>query len=246
LAPLQIWLGDVSGRVVAQHQPPKLAAIESHWQTNAPGTGAPLKVLAWPDEAKQDNDWTFIEIPCGLSLLITHTLTGQVKGLRDFPREDQPPVAIPFFGFRLMAGVGFLLFFLVLWTLWAWGRGRLTPERLPARKWLLWAWVASVPLGYLAVIAGWWIREVGRQPWVIYGLLRTSEGASQLPAAAVATSLLIYAVIYTLLFCVFTVFAWRILKQGPDLESKAPLLSPAPAGPPPKPMLPENPDAKET
>jgi cytochrome d ubiquinol oxidase subunit I len=231
LAPLQIWLGDASGRVVARAQPAKLAALESHWRTNAPGTGAPLKILAWPNEKKQDNDWTFIEIPDGLSLLITHTLTGEVKGLRDFPREDQPPVAIPFFGFRLMAGIGFLFALLMLWTLGAWARGGLAPPRLLAQKWLLRAWVASIPLGYLAVEAGWWVREVGRQPWVIYGLLRTSDAASPLPAAAVATSLLIYAVIYILLFCGFMVFAWRLLKQGPDLATPAPVLGPAPANP---------------
>jgi cytochrome d ubiquinol oxidase subunit I len=235
LAPVQIWLGDAAGRLIARTQPTKLAAIESHWRTNAPGTGAPLKILAWPNQEKQDNDWTFIQIPDGLSLLVTHSLTGRVRGLRDFPREDQPPVAIPFYGFRLMAGIGFLLAFLMLWTLWAWGRGKLAPGQLAAQKWLLRAWVAAVPLGYVAVEAGWWTREVGRQPWVIYGLLRTADAASPIPAAAVATSLSIFFMVYNLLFVVFLVFAWRILKQGPDLTSPAPLLSPAPTAVPMQP-----------
>jgi cytochrome d ubiquinol oxidase subunit I len=110
----------------------------------------------------------------------------------------------------------------MLWTLWAWHRRRLTPELVPGQKGLLWTWVAFVPLGYLAVELGWITREVGRQPWVIYGLMRTADGASLLPASAVATSLAIYLGLYTVLFLAFLVFAWRILKQGPDLGAAPP------------------------
>lgn len=222
LTPVQIWLGDGSGRSVARTQPPKLAAIESLWETNAPGTGAPLKLLAWPNPSREDNDWTFINIPDGLSLLITHTLTGRVQGLKDFPREDRPPVALTFLSFRLMAGIGFLLFFLMLWTGWDWWKGFLRPEAIGGRQWLLYAWIASMPLGFLAIEAGWVTREVGRQPWVIYGLLRTSQGASLLPAATVATSLIIYAVIYTILTAALLGFARRIINRGPDLGSPPP------------------------
>ena len=175
MAPLQVWLGDGSGRSVAHTQPTKLAAMEAHWQTNPPGQGAPWKLLAWPNPAKQDNDWTFLTIPDGLSLLITRTFTGQVKGLRDFPPEDQPPIVLPFYTFRIMLGVGFGLFGLMLWTLWGWRRGWLTPENIGRNKWLLSAWVAAIPAGMVAIEAGWVTREVGRQPWVIYGLLRTSD-----------------------------------------------------------------------
>jgi cytochrome d ubiquinol oxidase subunit I len=208
--------------------------MEAHWRTNPPGTGAGWKVLAWPNKEKQDNDWTFLTIPHGLSLLVTDSLTGQVKGLREFPKEDQPPLLIPFYAFRLMVLIGVLLLLLMLWTLWAWARGRLAPDRLAVQRRILSAWVAAIPLGYVAVEAGFFTREVGRQPWIIYGLLRTSDGASQLPAAAVATSLLIYGAIYTVLFFVFAVFAWRLLKQGPDLESPAPPVSPTLASPPPQ------------
>jgi cytochrome d ubiquinol oxidase subunit I len=233
ITPLQIWLGDASGRSVARTQPSKLAAIESHWQTNAPGQGAPLKLLAWPNQAKQDNGWVLGNIPDGLSLLITHTLTGEIKGLRDFPREDQPPVALTFFSFRVMAGIGFLLAFLMLWTGWRWRKGALTPERIGQQKWLLSAWVAAIPLGFLAIETGWLTREVGRQPWVIYGILRTADGASPLPAATVGTSLAGYFVIYTLLFSALMVFAWRIIARGPDLTSPLPGQQPAvsPAAP---------------
>jgi cytochrome d ubiquinol oxidase subunit I len=229
ITPVQIWLGDGSGRSVARTQPTKLGAMEAHWRTNPPGHGAPWKLLAWPNKAQQDNDWTFLTIPDGLSLLITRTFTGQVKGLRDFPPEDQPPIVLPFYTFRLMIGVGFGLFFLMLWTLWYWRRGWLSPERIPENKWLLYAWVAAIPAGWVAIEAGWVTREVGRQPWVIYGLLRTSEGASRLPPAAVGTSLFAYGVVYTLLFAALMGFAWRILKQGPDLTRPVP--SPSPAAP---------------
>ncbi len=216
LAPVQIWLGDGSGRSVARTQPTKLAAIESHWRTNPPGQGASLKLLAWPDPAKEDNNWTFINIPDGLSLMITHTLTGQVQGLLDFPREDRPPVALTFFSFRIMAGIGFWLAFLMLWTVGRWRQ--LNPQDIGRQQWLLYAWVASIPLGFLAIEAGWVTREVGRQPWIIYGRLRTSEGASLLPAATVATSLIIYTIIYTILLVILLGFAWRIINQGPDLK----------------------------
>jgi cytochrome d ubiquinol oxidase subunit I len=222
IAPVQIYLGDGSGRAVAHHQPAKLGAIEALWETNPPGEGAPLKLFAWPNPGEQKNDWELGVIPHGMSLLITHTWNGKVRGLREFPREDQPPIAIPFYSFRIMAGIGFLIFFLMLWTLWRWYRGGLIPETIGGQKWLLYAWVAASPLGYVAVETGWLIREVGRQPWIIYGLMRTSEGASPLPAAAVLTSFLVYLVVYTGLSLAFLVFAARLIKKGPDLESPVP------------------------
>ena len=161
-------------------------------------------------------------IPHGLSLLITHTWNGTVKGLKEFPPEDQPPVHLPFFSFRIMAGIGFLMFFLMLWTAWVWHRGGLAPEAIGRQQWLLYAWIATAPLGYVAVETGWLIREVGRQPWIIYGLMRTSEGASPLPAGAVLTSFLVYLALYTLLSLAFLVFAARIIKQGPDFASPVP------------------------
>jgi cytochrome d ubiquinol oxidase subunit I len=225
ITPLQVWLGDASGRAVAAYQPTKLGAMEAHWETNPPGQGAPWKLLAWPDPEGQKNDWTFLEIPDGLSLLITRSFTGQVKGLRDFPAENQPPIVIPFYTFRIMIGIGFAMFGLMLWTLWVWYKKRLTVELLPKQKWLLYAWIAFAPLGYLAVEMGWVTREVGRQPWIIFGLLRTQDGASALPASAVATSLGLYLLIYTILFLSFLVFAWRILKRGPNLDELPPVFA---------------------
>jgi cytochrome bd ubiquinol oxidase subunit I len=222
ITPVQIWLGDGSGRSVARAQPAKLGAMEAHWRTNPPGQGAAWKLLAWPNQAAQDNDWTFLTIPHGLSLLIDRSFTGQVQGLRDFPLEDQPPLLLPFYTFRVMLAVGFGLFLLMLATLWSWRKGRLSPENLGRQKLLLYGWVAAIPAGMVAIEAGWVTREVGRQPWVIYGLLRTSEGASRLPAAAVGASLLAYGIVYTILFTALMVFSWRLLKKGPDLSRPAP------------------------
>lgn len=188
----------------------------------SPGQGASWSLLAWPNPAEQKNDWTFLEIPSGLSLLVTHSLTGQIKGLREFPRENHPPILLPYYSFRLMIGIGTAMVGVMLWTLWSWHRGRLTAELLPRQKWLLYTWIAFIPLGYLAAEMGWITRVVGRQPWVIYGLMRTTDGASILPASAVATSLAGYFILYTILFLAFVIFAWRILKRGPDLEVRPP------------------------
>ncbi|HET7674155.1 MAG TPA: cytochrome ubiquinol oxidase subunit I [Gammaproteobacteria bacterium] len=222
ITPVQIFLGDGSGRVVFDYQPAKGAAIEGHWETNPPGTPAPWSLLAWPNQAEQKNDWS-IDIPYGLSLLATRTLTGQVKGLRDFPREDQPPLLpLLYYTFRLMVAIGTFFFCLMLWTVWSWRRGALTPEGA-ARHPALWrTWICAIPLGYIAVECGWTVREVGRQPWVIYGIMRTEHGASMLPTSTVATTLIIYGVIYAGLLVAFLYFARRILKTGPDVTMPIP------------------------
>jgi cytochrome d ubiquinol oxidase subunit I len=215
ITPLQIYLGDGSGRQIEEIQPTKLAAMEAHWQTNASGEGASWNILAWPDRAEQKNKWS-ISIPYGLSLLMTFSLDGQVKGLRDFPVEDQPPVWLPFYAFRMMFGLGSLFFLLVLWTLWAWRKGRLKPEKIFQQKMLMLSWVAALPLSYVAMEAGWVTREVGRQPWIIYGVLRTGDAASPLPAYSVLGSMVIFALLYMLLFFLFLCFVRNIIKKGPE------------------------------
>jgi cytochrome d ubiquinol oxidase subunit I len=173
-------------------------------------------VLAWPDPGIQDNRWS-LEIPVLLSLLTTHTTTGQIRGLREFTREDQPPVTLPYYAFRIMVGIGMALFILMLWTLQVWRRGGLDATHVASKKWLLRAWMAAIPLSYLAMETGWVTREVGRQPWVIHGLLRTGEAASPIPAGTVAASLLAFALVYVFLSTVFFFFAGRIIARGPDL-----------------------------
>jgi len=221
IAPLQALIGDETGRHVAKHQPVKLAAMEAHWDTNLPGEGAPWIIAAWPDEANRKNLWA-VEVPYVLSLLLTHSPTGEVKGLKEFPKDVQPPVLITFYTFRIMVIAGFAFVGLALWTLWRWKKGALTAERLPGEKWLLYAWIAAGPIAWAAVEGGWVTREVGRQPWLVYGLVKTSEAATPLPAGVVAASLAGFLVIAGLLAAAFLALAGRVLARGPDASMTAP------------------------
>jgi cytochrome d ubiquinol oxidase subunit I len=222
VTPLQIFLGDGSGLTVFKYQPAKGAALEGHWETNPPGQPAAWSVVAWPDKAAQKNDWS-VEIPYVLSLLATHSLTGQVTGLKAFPPRDQPPLLpLIYYCFRVMVAIGFWFFALMLWTAWRWLRKQLTPETVGRHRALLWAWVASIPLGYVAVECGWTVREVGRQPWVIYGVMRTGEGASALPVSSVTTTTALFVLAYAVLIVTFLYFAHRVILRGPNLELTAP------------------------
>ncbi|BCQ27354.1 cytochrome ubiquinol oxidase subunit I (plasmid) [Caballeronia sp. NK8] len=222
VAPLQIWLGDSSGVSVFETQPAKGAAIEGHWKTNAPGTGASWSLLAWPNQNAQRNDWS-IEVPGMLSVLGTHSLHGQVKGLTDFARDDQPP-ALPllYYAFRVMAGIGFAFMLLAFWTAYALRRTRGSLAALLAQRKLLLAWVLCIPLPYVAVEAGWIVREVGRQPWVVYGLLRTRDAVSTIPASSVSLSMAMFLAFYVVLLVTFFVLARRWLRAGPDLDIMPP------------------------
>lgn len=231
IAPLQIIAGDLAGGALAEHQPAKLAAIEAHWQTNPPGAGAAWSLIAWPDSARQTNRWA-LEIPNALSLIVTHSMTGEVRGLRDFPVRDQPPVWIPYYGFRLMLAAGLFIAALALWTLASWRRGHLQRARIGDRRWLLRAWIAAIPAVYLALEAGWFVREVGRQPWLVYGFIRTTEGAGALTSGAVLWSLAGFVLSYAVIGLVAFVFARRIAVEGPDLDSALP----ARPGPGPAPV----------
>jgi cytochrome d ubiquinol oxidase subunit I len=215
-APVQVLVGDASGLVVAEHQPAKLAAIEAHWKTNPEGEGAAWVMLAAPDQAAQKNDWEIL-VPNLLSLIVTHSPDGQVKGLSEFPRADQPNVPVIFWSFRVMFAIGFALALLAVATAWmAWRR------RLWDSPWLLRAWVVATPLGFIATEAGWVTAEVGRQPWVVYGMMRTRDALSTLPDSVLHTSLALYAVIYVLLLGVFLLFSGRVLRTVPD-EAEPPV-----------------------
>jgi cytochrome bd ubiquinol oxidase subunit I len=173
LVPLQIFVGDLHGLNTLEHQPAKLAAIEAHWQT---ASRVPLTLFAVPDESDETNRYA-VEIPILGSLVLTHDPNGIVRGLKDWPRGDRPPVAIPFFAFRIMVGIGLIMLALVAASWWLRFKGRLfeTP-------WFLRACELVAPLGFAAVLAGWTTTEVGRQPWTVSvaaGSLRT--GRSGLP-----------------------------------------------------------------
>lgn len=223
VAPVQIWLGDSSGVDVFETQPAKGAAIEGHWETNAPGTGASWSLIAWPDAAKQGNDWS-LEVPGMLSILGTHSLHGKVTGMRDIPVADQPPMLpLLYYAFRAMAGIGFLFMVLAFWTLYALNKARGHLDKLLAQRKLLLAWVLAIPLPYIAVECGWIVREVGRQPWVVYGLLRTDHAASAIPAGAITGSMIMFATFFVVLISSFFVFARRWLRRGPDLTLMPPI-----------------------
>jgi cytochrome d ubiquinol oxidase subunit I len=217
-APIQIWLGDSSGGSVFKTQPAKGAAIEGHWVTNAPGTGASWSLLAWPNKAAQRNDWS-VEIPGMLSILGTHSLHGQVKGLKDFVPADQPPMLpLLYYAFRVMAGIGFLFMVLAFCTAYVLRKTRGNLEQFLARRKLLLAWVLCIPLPYVAVEAGWIVREVGRQPWVVYGLLRTKDAVSTVSASSVTLSMAMFFAFYVVLLLTFFVLARNWLRAGPDLS----------------------------
>jgi cytochrome d ubiquinol oxidase subunit I len=225
LAFIQVIQGDFSGKAVARHQPAKLGAIEAHWNTNPPGEGASWILLASPNREKGQNDWA-IEIPYVLSLILTYSPTGTVIGLNDFPKDDIPPVIIPFYSFRVMFTIGFALMFLMMWSAWLWYRGGLSKEAVIRNKWFLYAWLLSIPAAYTAVEAGWIVREMGRQPWIIQGLMRTRDGASLLPVGHVGLTLTAYVIGYSILFLLFLYVAGRMIAKGPEMEKPA-----SPAGP---------------
>lgn len=228
LGPLQIFVGDSAGLQLAATQPAKLAAMEGRWRTNPAGRAASWVALCWPAPARQDNAWS-VKIPKVGGLIITHHYRGAIKGLRAFPRRDQPPVLIPFYAFRLMVACGFYLALTGLWTVVVWYRGRLTLAEAPFRRRLLAAWYLMPPMAYLAIECGWFTREVGRQPWVIYGLLRTSQAVSHLPPSALIWSLTGFVVFYAAIGSAALVFARRIIQSGPDLVSPVPYHTEAPA-----------------
>ncbi len=213
--PLQVYLGDASGREVFDRQPLKLAAMEGHWETNTRG-GAPFAFIALPDPAAERNRFE-ISLPDGLSLLVTHSLTGRVPGLKEFPRAERPDVFLLFTTFRLMVGVGFLFLFVMIWALLLWRR-----RRIFEAKAFLWTLVLIQPLGWLAVELGWMTAEVGRQPWLVYGLVRTSQGLSPIRAENVVWSLALFIIIFVAIGASYIHYVLRAFRQGPDVESPIP------------------------
>ena len=221
-APLQMALGDLSGRTVGSHQPAKLAAMESHWETNI-GKGADFTLMAIPDEAAERNRFE-INIPNGLSLLATHSLTGSVPGLKEFPTENRPPVLLLFVTFRIMIAIGTLLFLVMIWAFFLWRKGKLFEHRPFLRTLLI-----IHPLGFLAVETGWITTEAGRQPWLVYNLMRTADGISPIPPGNVVWSLSLFLVIFAAIGSIYSYFVMRMIRQGPDIESPIPSVQ-LPAG----------------
>jgi cytochrome bd ubiquinol oxidase subunit I len=214
VAPLQIVAGDFHGLNTLEHQPAKIAAMEGHFEPHPEG-GAPLILFGIPDAENETVNYK-VEIPYLSSLILTHDLTSPLPGLTDFPRDERPPVAIVFWSFRVMVGLGFAMLGLGLWAMVLRLRGTMYD-----RPWLQRAAIAMGPAGFVAVLAGWITTEVGRQPWTVYGLLSTTNSVAPVEAAAVGASLVAFIVIYFTLFGAGTFYILRLMGKRPD--SAAPM-----------------------
>lgn len=230
VAPLQIFAGDQHGLNTLQHQPVKVMAMEGHFQSH-PG-GAPLILFGLPDQTEAKMKYA-IEIPKLGSLILKHSLDAPLAGLDTIPRQDWPPVPVVFWSFRIMVGLGFLMVALGLFSAWTRWRGTLYHAR-PLHLFAL----AMGPAGFVAVLAGWVTTETGRQPFTVYGLLRTVESASPLAAPAVGSSLIAFILVYFAVFAAGAIYILRLMaeppqhgEQGPrgDTPARAAGITPAPA-----------------
>ncbi|MDX2257331.1 MAG: cytochrome ubiquinol oxidase subunit I [Hyphomicrobiaceae bacterium] len=207
LAPLQLVIGDAHGLNTLEHQPAKVAAMEAHWDGSKPGA---LVLFAIPNVAEERNDYE-ISIPGGASLILRHDPEGLFPGLKDFKPEDRPPVWPVFFAFRVMVGLGLLMIGIGAVGAVLWASGRLFTTR-----WFAVPVQHTWPMGFIAILAGWWVTETGRQPWVAHGILRTADAASPVAFEAVAISLTLFVIVYTVVFSMGVYYINRLIEKGPQ------------------------------
>lgn len=207
LTPLQIFIGDLHGLNTLEHQPQKIAAMEGVWHTEK---GAPLLLFAVPDEQEKTNHFE-LAIPNMASFILTHDLQGEIKGLNEFA-GDHPPVAPVFYAFRVMVGVGMLML-LISWA----GRIQLWRNK-PLPRWLLQALVAMSFSGWLATLAGWYVTEIGRQPWLVTGILSVKEAATDIAPANVALSLSLYLILYVVIMTAYLHTLFTMAKRAVEIE----------------------------
>lgn len=208
LAPTQVFIGDMQGLNSLEHQPLKVAAMEGIWEDEK---GAALRVFGWPDEEAEETKYS-IEIPYLSGLILTHSFDGEVKGLKSWDKNDRPPVPIIFFAFRIMVGIGLLM----LLTAFV-GSYLVITKKLVKSKWFLKWCRLMIPSGFIAILSGWIVTEVGRQPFVIYGFLRTSKAASpSIESFQVALSLGAFMTVYTIIFGAGAYYMLQLIKKGPS------------------------------
>ena len=207
VTPIQIAAGDMHGLNTLEHQPVKVAAMEGHFR--AEGDNQPLVLFGWPDVDEAEVKYA-VEVPYLGSLILKHDLHGQIRGLTEFPRSEWPPVPIVFWSFRIMVALGFAMLGIGLWSAWARWKGKLYDW-----AWLHRATVLMGPSGFIAVLAGWITTEVGRQPYTVYGLLRTAESLAPVDAPAVATSLMAFVAVYFFIFGAGTFYILRMMNKRP-------------------------------
>jgi cytochrome bd ubiquinol oxidase subunit I len=225
--PVQIVVGDLHGLNTLEHQPQKIAAMEAVWESE---NGAPLLLFAWPDEENRRNRWA-LGIPRGASLILAHEADARVRGLNEFVGQH-PPVKPLFFGFRIMVGIGVLML-LSSWTaVFVYRRRAWMADRLPRP--LLWVLAAMTFSGWLATLAGWYVTEIGRQPFIVFGLLRTADVASKVPSGMVASTLVLYAALYAALIVAYVsvirYMAEKPVDEGPSSPQSGTALASAAAG----------------
>ncbi len=208
VAPIQIFVGDLHGLNTLEHQPAKVMAMEGHYQSHP--DGAPLILFGIPNSAERRVDYA-VQIPKASSLILKHDPNAPLAGLDTIAEEDRPPVGIVFWAFRIMVAMGLAMLGLGLWSLAARMR-----RRLYDWTWLHRAAVLMGPSGFVAVLAGWITTEVGRQPWTIYGLLRTAESAAPLDAPAVAASLIAFIIVYFAVFGAGTLYILKLMAEPPE------------------------------
>ncbi|MDH5824528.1 cytochrome ubiquinol oxidase subunit I [Luteimonas sp. RD2P54] len=214
--PLQVVVGDVHGLKTREFQPTKVAAMEGHWERGPAGAGVPLVLFAVPDQEAERNRYE-LAVPRLGSLILTHSWDGEIQPLTAVPRDERPPVAPVFYGFRIMVGLGMAMLLLTLGSLWALWRGRLFGSR-----WLLDGWRLMTFSGFVAVISGWFVAEIGRQPWVIQGLLRTADAVSAVGRGSVVASLTVFVLAYAVVFGAGAAYIVRMVRAGPQHFEDAP------------------------
>ena len=213
VAPVQILVGDQHGLNTRQYQPAKVAALEGDWDTQ-PGT--PLILFGMPSMAEERTNWA-IEVPHLGALVLTHTWNGAVQGLKSFPPQDRPNSPVIFWAFRIMVGLGVLMAAVGVWAAWLRARGLLYESR-----WLRYVVLAMAPSGFIALLSGWTVTEVGRQPFTVYGLLRTSDSASPIGVPGVAASLAALIVVYAIVFGTGLIFVLRLMRRPPTVGESGP------------------------
>jgi len=206
VAPLQPIIGDLHGLNTLEHQPAKIAAMEGIWKTER---GAALKLFGWPDEAEERTKYA-LEIPKLSSLILTHDLDGEVKGLKEWPKDERPPVAVVFWSFRVMVGLGIMMVLTGVIAAVLFFR-----KRLFSTRWFHYWCMALTPSGFIAVLAGWFVTEIGRQPYVAYGVIRTAEAVSPVVGSHIALSLLAFIVCYSFIFGAGSYYILRLIAKGP-------------------------------
>lgn len=209
VAPLQLLLGDLHGLNTLEHQPAKVSAMEGLWETKR---GAPMVLFGWPDQDEETTKYS-LEIPRLSSLILTHDLDGEVKGLKEWPKDERPPAVWVFWSFRIMVGMGSLMIATGLMALVLYARKRLFDTR-----WFQYWCMALTPAGFIAVLAGWFVTEIGRQPYIVYGVLRTGEAVSPVMKTPIVFSLLAFIVTYSFVFGAGAFYIFRLIGKGPARE----------------------------